>query len=239
MKDEKSVAEKAKEKALAMKTGETKIARLPEGGGTIGTIMGIEPEDINMPYVYVVQANSKHALTESGKKVEAGKLFHGTKNKSYDSLEVLVAFAKKGKAVKKDYKSGEESEVPAYRAVMLPVDNLYSPFVMTFKEMGLWYGWKPYLSKLTAEGVTNLDRSVIITTDEKETAYGSTVYVPVIELGEPTTDEQKASMKSALERFGGAVDQLRDVEGDEEKPEPISLGTEEDELNLDDLAGKI
>jgi len=167
-------------------------------------------------------------VLESGEEAKPGELFHNTKNKAYKEMEVLVAFAKKGTAKKKDFNTGDETDVPAYRAVMLPLMNPYSPFVMTFKQMALWNGWKPYLSKLSADGITNMDHVVKMTTRKIDTNYNSVVYVPNLEIAVETTDEQRALIKDVFERFGGVLDNTEEIE------DSVNEATEEiSDLDLD------
>lgn len=220
----KTVSERAKEKALEMKKEKSVVA---DSKGVIGTISGIEPGDINMPYVYVVQKNSKNATLPDGKEATPGQYFHNTKRQAYNKMDVLIAFAKKGTAIKKNLQDKTETEVPAYRAVMLPVDNLHSPFIMTFKQMALWHGWKPYLSELSAKNVSNLTNAVVMTTDKVDTSYGSVVYVPSIKVGDKVTDEQINMIESVVIRFGGALDKA--VDEDEET----------DEVDIDGLLKEI
>jgi len=212
-----AVAEKANQRAMDLKKEEP-VAPV-NNFGTIGTISGIEPGDISMPYMYVVQSNSKNAQMEDGSKAKPGEFFHNTKKESYKEIKVLLAFAKKGKATKKDIKTGEETQVPAYRAVMLDVNSKESPFIMTFKGYNLWSGWKPYMSKLSAEGISNLDNVVVMTTVEQDTSYGSVVHVVNMEIGDKTTKEEKSLMADMVNRFSGVLngkEEEEDVSGDED-----------------------
>jgi hypothetical protein len=197
--------------------------------GGLENIIGIEPEDLNMPYVYVVRASAKHAVKADGSKASEGSFFHNTKKKEYKELEVLIAYAKKGTTLQTK-PDGSTEEVKAWRTLMIPTDNLYSPFVMTFKGMNMWYGWKPFLSLLMAEGIKNPHVKVYkITSKDVTTQDGRAYPVPELTILRDSKKEELAAAKSILDRFGASIESV----SDEDEP------TESTEAEVEELVGDL
>ncbi len=201
----KTVAEKAQEKAIEKRE---EMAVAPAQSQGIAGIVGLEQDDLNMPYVYLVRANSKHALKADGKKASAGNYFHNVKKQEYSELEVIIAHAQKGKAPKS---ADDSTEVPVWRVLCVTTDNLYSPFVMSFKGMNHWYGWKPFVSLLMAEGVADIKSKVYkLTSKMASTSDGREYEVPVIDIVRDATEKEMANATSLRDRFAVAIESVGD-----------------------------
>lgn len=205
----KTVAEKAKERAVAKKE-EMSVAK-SEPQGIVG-IVGLEQDDLNMPYVYLVRGNSKHAIKVDGKKASAGNYFHNVKKQEYKELEVIIAHAQKGKGPKS---SDDPTEVPVWRALCVATSNLYSPFVMTFKGMNHWYGWKPFVSLLMAEGISDVKSKVLkLTSKMASTSDGREYEVPVIEVVRDTKEDELVIAQSMVKRFAVTIESVGDEDSE-------------------------
>jgi len=178
---------------------ETALAKPMTG---IKGLVGLTTDDLDMPYVYLVREGSKHALLKNGKKAEAGSYYHSAKKEAKTDLEVIVAVAVKGEGKKGGEGEGSEDMVTVWRTIMLPLDNMTSPFSMSFKGMNLWYGWKPLMNLLVAEQIDNLPGKVLkLGFRMATTKTGNSYEVPEISIVRDATKEELATAESAASRF--------------------------------------
>lgn len=218
---EKSVAEKAKARAEEMKAVAKKeeLSIAPQSGGAIGGIYGMTSEDVNLPFVYIVQDNSKHAELSDGSKAKTGLLFHSTRKVAYKDLEVIIVHAVKTKETKDAIYSdeSEQKEETVWRVLMVTPTNLNSPFMMKFRGMGFWYGWKSFLSMLVDQRIGNAsDKVVSITTKEQSTQNNRVNFIPVFDLVRDTKGEERVLVKELSSRFSvNAVETVEDINVDE------------------------
>lgn len=213
---------------------------MPTGGqkgGQLGTIFGIEAGDIRIPYVYLIRSGAKNAILANGKRPTVGQLFHSTKKEAYDELDVLIAHASKGTS-RETKQDGSEEMVPCYRAIVIPVDDPTSVFMISFKGSNLYVSWKDFISELSAKGLTNLDVVVKLRSKEIETKYGMTNAMELVISGEdgeimqPATEEQREMMLSVSNKLGNQTMRARD---EEEAPvETEVVPTDVDEVLNDD-----
>ena len=224
-----TVAEKAKDKALTMKKEETlNIPAIATKKVFISNIIGIEPEDINLPYVYIVQDRAKHAVLENGEKATPGRFFHGIKKKQFTNMEVIIMYAKKGTAVFTEKINGVDTEVEkrVWRTLMVSTTNLYEPFSFTFKGMNMYYGWKPFLSIIATDPeIKGNPHNIVVklTSKEMETQTGYSSYVANFEIVRETSDDEKAIAVSFGDKYSPMMEVVRD----------------EDEFNTNKLVGGI
>lgn len=237
----KTVSEKAKEKSQELASKEE--TSLDRPGGGIRDIVGISPEDLNLPYVYVVRSNSKHAKLSDGSIAEAGTFYHSVRKSAKKEMEVIVVAAKKGTAINKELSTGIEKEVTAWRALMVTAGNMTSPFVMTFKQMNYWYGWKDLLSLLVAEGINDPKNVVLkMTAKEVTTQTGFTNNVPNFEIARETTKEEREMLGSLVDRFGGGLDSTLDEDTDPVAQVPTAQAPTDDVIEneeLDEIAKEV
>lgn len=229
---EKTVAEKAKDKALEKRSETAQVVPTTAmgSGGTVGTISGIEAEDIRLPYAILVRGNTAHAVLADGSQAPVGSLFHATKKEAYTNLEGLIGCAVKGKS--KEEKDGEEYEVDCYRAIVLPVDNPRQPFKLTFKGWNLWESWRAYISELSANGVSNLDHIVRFETQMVDTNNGKVLALKLVR-GRETTNEEKDLINRCAMELGAAL-QSDNTEEDDVEDERQPLPADED-VDIDEL----
>lgn len=172
--------------------------------GSIGGLEGADAEDIMLPLCKIVQSNSTGVDLANGGRAKEGKLFFSNSQKQVDSVKVIILFAKKGQQA-----DVETDEVHSnWRVLMTPVDSLNTPFVMYFSKTANWNGWKPFINKLKPNGVNNLwDVVVEITAKQESNKKGQQYFIPVLTIGERTTDEQKDLAAAVLARFGDMRDE--------------------------------
>lgn len=185
--------------------------------GSIGGLEGADAEDVMLPSCRIVQSNSTDVDLASGGRAKEGKLFFSNSKKQIDSVKVIILMAKKGQ--QQDMETGED--ISSWRVLMTPIDSLGTPFVMYFSKMSNWKGWKPFINLLKPNGINNLwDVVVEITTKQQSNKKGQTYFIPVLTIGEATTDDQKDLAAAVLAKFGDAGDD--DAMAEAEHVEPVS-----------------
>lgn len=175
-----------------------------------GGIYGLEAEDLKMPYMYLVRGGSQYAVLADGSKAAEGTFYHSTKKTSVDSLDVIIALAKKERVEKmKDNKpvinaDGQPELESVWRTLMININNMYAPFSFSFKGMNYWLGFKDFLTALQSQGKNMNEVVVRLTSEIKElkTEKGDRKY-PTVKLTILTdaSEEQKRIAKELENRF--------------------------------------
>ena len=228
------------------KSEETQVVKsqtgqvMPTGGGTsqLGTIFGIEAGDMRIPYVYLVRSGNRNAILEDDSKATVGFLYHATKKEQYESIEVLIAHASKGKSTSKKPDTGEVVTSACYRAIIVPLDDLNKPFMTTFKGVNLWDSWKNFISELAETNRSNLDVVVKMSSKMVDTNYGSTEAFELEIVGE-ATKEQSELMLEISNRFGGLTAKIIDDEDGEKVEEVVTTDVASDEFTGEDPVADI
>lgn len=175
-----------------------------------GGIVGLEAEDLKMPYMYLVRANNQFAVLPDGSKAKEGTFFHSTRRASYETMDVVIALAKKERSEKqKDGqvvrgKDGLPELESVWRTLMFDVNSPHAPFSFSFKGMNYWIGFKDFLTELQTKNKLMNEIVVTLTSvdGELKTEAGVRKY-PVVKLAikGDATEEQKEIARELETRF--------------------------------------
>ena len=244
MTDKKTVAERAQDKAVelaqAKKEMETSLAA-PVSGQGIDGLEGLEAEDVNVPYMYLVRVGAEHAVCANGQKAKPGTYFHSSEKKAYEDPEVVIAYARK---IKRDeFKDGERTgERETVWSVLVLMGEEMKPVKMTVSGYNMYTGWKDFTSKLIFEEIGSPYNVKVKLTSEEilMTKRNKNILVNKFEILESTTEEERAKARSIGMQLSGVL-------GDTQEPEmnaavsalPVELPMNDlDEDDLDSLFAK-
>jgi hypothetical protein len=160
-------------------------------------LSGFEQEDLMLPTMRIVQANSNDVTLKDGKEATPGTFYHSSRKENFNSLNVIILSARKY------YKFDEEKQQNYKRAsvLMVPTDSLEKPFVMYFTKMSYWSVWRPFFNLLLANGIENVwDKVINITTKKVENDKGKW-FEAVMTITGDSTKEQRALAEEISERF--------------------------------------
>lgn len=183
----------------------------------IDGLSGVEPEDIQLPSLYVVQANAKAGSTNliGGGVAKPGKLYASDEMREYDSLDVVIVSAVKGKKI--DSKTGEPYSL--WRVILFPFADPMNPKVIYCKRTADWAGWRPFFNNLPSLGVKGLYEKIVrITPRQDSNKGGKQYYVPEFIIVGDTPEELANYAKVA----GKKLSTLRDSEIDEDENDDLT-----------------
>jgi len=227
-------AKESKEaKEAAKKEMETSLAPV-SGQGTDG-LEGLEAEDVNVPYLYLVREGAQHAVCADGKKAAPGTYFHSLEKKAYKDPEVIIAYAKK--VQRNRYEDGEDTgDKETVWALLLLLGKELAPIKMTVSGYNMYSGWKDFTSKLIFEkiGSPYNVRVKLTTAEVLMVKRGKNILVNKFEVVRPTTDDEKMKASDVAMKLSSILGDAPDpeVQEDSEGYRKTVQGTEVEEFDL-------
>ena len=222
---------------------ENKPALAGSRGMDLGTMRNINPQDIRMPYVYLVRANSGNATLKDGNFADAGTFYNSKSKEAKKKLEVLICHASSGnktQTYKDDAGVERQKTIGCYRLLCVTTDALNKPFLMTVSGVNHWGrehdSLAEFMSNIAYDNKTNLDVVVTLTAKKVKTDH-SALHVIEFKATGDTTDEQKALMFELSKKYG-AITEREDEDEVDEDTTPKTVEASED-VNIDELLEEI
>lgn len=207
MKDEKAIVS-AKPQGLAVVKG-------------LG-IQGLEEEDASIlpiPFVRVVQGQSKDTKMKDGKDAPEGTFFFGDTREAFPELNFCILKSKVVTTVFKDPNTGADKPTPQRKILGITMDTkkvfMLTISVMSFMEYGR------LVAEMKQNKITEAWSHIITATTEKRENDKGKFQVVVFKLGEKLTKEDETEMGLAYEQFKRVFEKDEAVENNQEEPRPF------------------
>lgn len=195
---------------ITIKKGETTLDRpvVPVGLG----IQGLEEEDpsiLPIPFVRIVQGQSKDVQTKEGKEAPEGTFFF---NDTKESMDTLVFVILKSKVVITEFERDGGKKPTTQRKILGMTMDTKKLFILTIG-VGSFSRYSRLVAEMKQRNVLAVwDRIITATTEKTENDKGK-FYVINFALGDVLTDDDQIEMGLAFEQYKNIFDK-KEPEGE-------------------------
>ena len=195
---------------------ENKLSTIQAGG--LG-IMGLEEEDASIlpiPFVRVVQGQSKDTTMKDGKEAPEGYFFFNDTREAVKDLNFAII---KSKVVLVDFeRDGEVKRVPQRKILGMTLDTK-KLFILTIS-VGSFSNYGRLVAEMKQNKITEVWANLVTATSKKTENDKGKFFVVEFALGEKLTNEDRVEMGLAFEQYK-RIFEKKEVEETETEATPF------------------